>query len=89
MISLLFACRVVSDKQRPLAMGMTFVILRICGMDFWQSIIELNWIVSLLIYMCQHVYIEFQTNNNDNNDKLKKQVNRGDALQNLGDSIKR
>ena len=42
MISLLSACRIVSDQQRPLAMGMTFVILRICGMDFWQSIIELN-----------------------------------------------
>lgn len=80
MISLLSACRIVSDKQRPLAMGMTFVILRICGMDFWQSIIELNWIVSLLIYMCQHVYIEFQTNNNDNIDKLTQNKWIGEML---------
>ena len=80
MISLLSACRIVSDQQRPLAMGMTFVILRICGMDFWQSIIELNWIVSLLIYMCQHVYIEFQTNNNGNSDKLTQDKWIGEML---------
>ncbi|XP_070650173.1 solute carrier organic anion transporter family member 6A1 isoform X4 [Bos indicus] len=29
--SILTILRIVSDKQRPLAMGMTFVILRICG----------------------------------------------------------
>lgn len=34
MILLLFACSVVSDKQRCLALGVTYVILRLFGMDF-------------------------------------------------------
>lgn len=59
MISLLFACRIVSDKQRAMALGMAYVILRIFGMDFWQFFIALN---SFFFDMCicLHVYVEFQ-----------------------------